>query len=104
MNAELADRLRRLMRSTPDVTERRMFGGLAFLVGGHMAVTASRRGGVMVRVDPEQADGWVGPGVEVVVMKGRPMRGWLHVDADSVPTDDDLGVWVDRALGWVATL
>jgi len=88
---DLAHRIRDLLAGESDLTEKRMFGGLAFLVNGHMAVTASGRGGVMVRVDPAETDrlaqrAHVGP----FVMRGRPLDGWLRVDAEGVRTKRQL--------------
>ena len=78
---ELADRIRELMARERGVTERRMFGGLAFLVGGHMAVSASGQGGLLVRVDPDQTERLVGrEHVRRFEMRGRSMDGWLRVD------------------------
>lgn len=99
----LAERLRDLV---PDAVEKRMFGGLAFLVNGHMAVCASGRGGLMVRVDPKEAPALLErPGASRMVMGGREMDGWLRVvgspEADDVP---DLAYWVDEGVAYVHTL
>jgi hypothetical protein len=92
---DLADRIRELIAGEAGVTEMRMFGGLAFLIGGHMAVSASGEGGVMVRVDPADTDSLVaGDNARIVEMRGRPMRGWLRVDADDVRTKRQLARWV----------
>jgi hypothetical protein len=104
----LAARIRSLLADEPGLTEKRMFGGLAFLVGGHMAVAASGRGGLMVRVDPDRTPSLVaGPGVERMVMQGREMDGWLrvsgHPDVDDLP-EDDLARWVAEGVGFVRTL
>lgn len=102
---DLANRIRELMADVEAVSEKRMFGGLAFLVRGHMAVAASRRGGLLVRVDPAGSDALVAAtGVERMVMGGRPMDGWLHVDAELVETVRDLGPWVDRGATFVRAL
>ncbi|SDP01908.1 TfoX N-terminal domain-containing protein [Klenkia soli] len=78
---ELADRVRDVLSTVPDVAERRMFGGLAFLVGGAMAVAVSGNGGLMVRCDPAVADGLVErDGVARMVMQGRELAGWVLVD------------------------
>ena len=91
---DLADRIRELMGVGSDVTEKRMFGGLAFLVGGNMAVVASGQGGVMLRVDPSQSDKLVATSnARLAVMRGRPMRGWLRVDAEDVRTKRQLARW-----------
>lgn len=101
---ELAERIRALLPSVP-VTEKAMFGGLAFLVGGNMAVAASGEGGLMVRVDPEVTDELVEePGASVMVMRARPMRGWLRVTADAVTDDETLQSWVDRGVAYASKL
>lgn len=84
----LADRIRGLLAGEAGVTEMKMFGGLAFLVDGHMAIAASGQGGVMVRWDPWKD---LPPGVEPVVMRGRPMDGWVRVPTALVETDEQLG-------------
>lgn len=98
----LAEELRELLAPHDGVTEQRMFGGLAFLVHGHLAVGASRSGGLLVRVDPGAAGELLALShVEPMQMGGRTMRGWLHVD----PTGpDDLADWVERSLAYVRTL
>lgn len=101
----LADRLRDHLQGVRGLTERRMFGGLAFLVNGHLAVSASGRGGLMVRVDPDRTDELVAdPVAERFVMRGRPMDGWLRVDLDETASDEVLGHWVDLGLAWARSL
>jgi hypothetical protein len=102
---ELGDRVRALVADEPGLTERKMFGGLAFLFGGHLAVAASGQGGVMVRVDPAVSDDLVAttPG-RLVEMRGRPLRGWLRVDADEVRTEHDLATWVERGVAYARSL
>ena len=102
----LADELReRLAAVDGDVIEKRMFGGLAFMVDGNLAVAASRRGGILVRTDPAEADATAAlPGVEQMETGGRPMPGWFHVSLDALQSEDDLSAWTDRALAFVATL
>ncbi|ROS23164.1 TfoX/Sxy family protein [Cellulomonas sp. PhB150] len=91
----LADRVRPLLASQPDVSERRMFGGLAFLVGGSMAVAVSSHGGLMVRVAPDEtAELLREPGTSPMEMRGRPMKGWIRVDAGAAQDDDELARWV----------
>jgi TfoX/Sxy family transcriptional regulator of competence genes len=98
----LAGRIRELVADQPDVTESAMFGGLAFLVAGHMAITASREGGILVRVDPATADRLVDrTGATVAVMRGRPMDGWLRVDAERLRTRRQLQAWVQRSSDFV---
>ena len=102
---ELAERLREALAGERDVSEKRMFGGLAFLVAGNMAVSASGRGGLMVRVDPARTDELVAqPQVERMVMRGRAMDGWLRVDAAVVRGDDDLDRWVREGVGYARSL
>jgi TfoX/Sxy family transcriptional regulator of competence genes len=102
---ELANRIRSAVDDEADVTERPMFGGLAFLVAGHMAVAVSRAGGLLVRVDPTRADALLrGAGVSPMEMGGRQMRGWLRVDADHVRTTRQLTRWVGLGVSFVRTL
>lgn len=102
---DLADRIREQL-SGVRFTEKRMFGGLAFLVRGNMAVAASGQGGLLVRVDPAESDQLLDePGVARMQMGGRsPMAGWLQVAASAVATDDVLAVWVERGVGFANTL
>ena len=82
-----------------------MFGGLAFLIGGNMAVAASGNGGVMVRIDPAESDTLTGTtGAEVVEMRGRPMPGWLRVAGAKVATDRELAGWVERGTAYARSL
>ena len=95
---ELADRIRVLLGDRPELTEQKMFGGLAFLVGGNMAIAASGQGGILVRVDPAQSDELVSTTrAEPMVMRGREMAGWLRIDTADVADEAALGEWV--ALG-----
>ena len=95
---ELAHRIRELVAGEPRLTEQRMFGGLAFLIGGNMAIAASGQGGLLVRVDPATSEKLVTTTpAEPMVMRGRPMTGWLRVDAEHVRTKRQLAKWV--ALG-----
>ena len=92
---DLADRIRELIDDEAGLTEQKMFGGLAFLVGGNMAVAASGQGGLLVRVDPETSDSLVAStGARPMEMRGRQMQGWLRVDADAVRTKRQLATWV----------
>lgn len=100
---DLADRVRELVAGTDDLAEQRMFGGLAFLVHGNMAVAASGGGGLLVRVDPDGADAWAGDDrVTPMVMRGREMRGWLRVVGDLDARD--LELWVSRGLAYARSL
>lgn len=102
---ELASRIREAVADEGEVTEKRMFGGLAFLVNGHLAITASRRGGVMARVDPAQTDALIDPPhVGRTVMRGREMDGWLSIDAEVVDGDEQLRHWVRLGVDYARTL
>jgi TfoX/Sxy family transcriptional regulator of competence genes len=102
---ELADRIRQLVAGEPALTEQKMFGGLGFLVGGNMAVSASGQGGVLVRVDPAESDELVSSTkARPMEMRGREMKGWLRVDADEVKTDDALAAWVERGVSFARSL
>jgi TfoX/Sxy family transcriptional regulator of competence genes len=102
---DLANRIRELIAGEPDVTERRMFGGLAFLVGGNMSVAASGQGGLMVRVPPEDTETLVGkPHARPFEMRGREMQGWLRVDAEGVRTKRQLEPWVARGVAYARSL
>jgi TfoX/Sxy family transcriptional regulator of competence genes len=101
----LANRIRELIADTPGVTEKKMFGGLAFLVSGNMSVAASGQGGLMVRVDPDETDALLRkPHVRPFEMRGRPMDGWLRVDADGVRTKRQLEPWVKRGVAYARSL
>jgi TfoX N-terminal domain len=102
---ELANRIRDLIQGEPGLSEKRMFGGLAFLVHGHLAVSASSRGGLLVRVDPAQAESLVDhQHVRRFEMRGREMDGWLRVDVESLETDDELWRWVSHGLTYTRSL
>jgi hypothetical protein len=100
----LAERVRGMLPDVP-VVEKKMFGGLAFLLGGNMGVAASGQGGLMVRVDPDQTDSLLRePGATEFEMGGRgPMKGWLRVSAD-VLDDETLQAWVDRGVSYARSL
>ena len=101
----LAARIRDLIGPDPELAEKKMFGGLAFLIRGHMAVSASGQGGVLVRVDPAQSDDLAATTkATVAVMQGREMAGWLRVSAEHVGTDADLEPWVDRGVAYARSL
>jgi hypothetical protein len=102
---ELAERIRALVGDDLLVTEKRMFGGLAFLVNGHLAVAASGQGGLLVRVDPDRsAELLSGPSVRRMEMRGRELDGWLRVTADAVADDLPLRRWVDEGLSHAGSL
>jgi TfoX/Sxy family transcriptional regulator of competence genes len=102
---ELADRIRELIGSEIDLTEKKMFGGLAFLIAGNMAIAASGQGGLLVRVDPEESDTLVArTGARLMEMRGRQMQGWLRVDPEDVRTKRQLARWVDLGTAYARTL
>jgi TfoX/Sxy family transcriptional regulator of competence genes len=104
-DTELADRIRFLIGTGPGVTEKKMFGGLAFLVGGNMAISASGQGGALVRVDPAESSALIATAnASEAVMGGRTMRGWLRVSAEHLETDEQLAAWVSRALAYARSL
>jgi len=101
----LAARIRELVAGDPGVTERKMFGGLAFLVNGNMSVAASGQGGLLVRVDPDESDALVTKtGARPMEMRGREMAGWLRVESDQVRTKKQLSPWVDRGVAFARSL
>jgi TfoX/Sxy family transcriptional regulator of competence genes len=102
---DLANRIREVLGPVAGVDEKRMFGGLAFLLNGNMSVAVSRDGGLMVRVDPDDAEKLLGrQHVELMTMGGRQMRGWLRVAPDGLKTKRQLQSWVDRGVGYAGTL
>ncbi len=102
---ELAGRIRDLLVDEAGVSERRMFGGLAFLLNGHLAISASNEGGVLVRVDPATGDRLTATTpATAAVMRGRPMAGWLRVATDALGTEAELACWVDRGIGYARSL
>jgi hypothetical protein len=102
---ELAARIRELVADEPRLTEQKMFGGLAFLIGGNMAVAASGQGGLLVRVDPDESDTLVSTTpAQLMEMRGRTMRGWLRVGAYDVQTKKELSAWVRRGVGFARSL
>jgi TfoX/Sxy family transcriptional regulator of competence genes len=102
---DLAERMRELLEGDPDVTEKKMFGGLAFLVRGNMAIAASGEGGALVRVDPAESDRLLDTtAAELAVMRGRPMQGWLRVRSDDLRTKRQLGSWVRRGTDYARSL
>ena len=101
----LANRVRELTSDERGVDEKRMFGGLAFLVNGHLAVAASGKGGLMVRVPPGETDTLLArEHVEPMVMAGRETRGWLRVSDDGVKSKRQLKSWVDRGVAYAKSL
>ncbi len=101
----LAHRLRELLASEDAVTERRMFGGLSFLINGNMSVSASSRGGLLVRIDPDATDDALArPHVSLMEMGGRTMRGWLRVAPEGIATKRALQFWVRRSVTYARGL
>lgn len=102
---ELADRVRELLDEEAALTEQKMFGGLAFLIGGNMAVAASGQGGVLVHVDPAESDTLVATtNARLMEMRGREMRGWLRVDPEDVRTKRQLAKWVRLGATYARSL
>ncbi|MDQ3874599.1 MAG: TfoX/Sxy family protein [Actinomycetota bacterium] len=102
---DLANRIRELLGGESELTEKKMFGGLAFLIGGNMAVAASGQGGLLVRVDPAQSDTLVATtSARPMEMRGRPMQGWLRVDSDDVRGDSELAKWVELGATYARSL
>jgi len=102
---DLAHRIRELIAAEPGITERKMFGGLAFLVAGNMSVAASGQGGLMVRVEPAQTDALLGrPHAAPFEMRGRAMDGWLRVDDEGLRTRRQLEPWVRRGVAYARSL
>ena len=102
---KLAERIRELVSGEPRVTEQKMFGGLAFLIGGNMAVAASGQGGLMVRVDPAKGDKLIATtSARPMEMRGRPMSGWLRVDTDDVRLKRQLAKWVTLGVTYAGSL
>ena len=102
---ELADRIRELVGGEARLTEKKMFGGLAFLIGGNMAVAASGQGGVLVHVDPAKSDALVAKTkARLFEMRGRQMQGWLRVDADDLRTKRELAKWVGLGTSYARSL
>ncbi len=102
---DLANRIRELLAGEAGVTEMKMFGGLAFLVGGNMSVGASGQGGLMVRVDPDETDALAAePHARPFEMRGREMQGWLRVDVKGLQSDGELEPWVKRGVAYARSL
>jgi hypothetical protein len=102
---ELAGRIRDLVGDEPGLTEQKMFGGLAFLIGGNMAIAASGQGGILVHADPDESDTLVASSdAYLMEMRGKQMTGWLRVDSEHVGTDEQLATWVEVGTGYARTL
>ena len=102
---KLADRIRELVGDEPNLKEQKMFGGLAFLIGGNMAIAASGQGGILVHADPEESDSLVAStDAYPMEMRGKQMRGWLRVDPEHVGTKRQLATWVELGTGYARSL
>jgi len=102
---DLANRIRELILMEDGISERRMFGGLAFLINGNMSVTVSGRGGLLLRVDPADGDELIArPHAGPFEMRGRAMRGWLRIDEEGVRTKRQLERWVARSVAYARSL
>jgi TfoX/Sxy family transcriptional regulator of competence genes len=102
---DLANRLREVLGVTPGLSEKAMFGGLAFLVNGHMAVAASSKGGLLLRCEPADTERLLKPPhVGRFEMRGKEMDGWLRVDAAAISTKRDLTRWVGKGVAYAASL
>ena len=102
---DLANRIRELLADEQGVTEKKMFGGLAFLIGGNMSVSASGQGGLMLRVEPDETEALVAkPHASRMVMRGRAMDGWIRVDDEGIKTKRKLEPWVRRGVAYARSL
>jgi TfoX/Sxy family transcriptional regulator of competence genes len=102
---DLANRLRELLADEDAITERKMFGGLAFLHRGNMSVSASRNGGLLARIDPDDTDAALArPHVTLMEMGGRTMDGWITVAPEGLKSKRQLAAWVERSVAFVKTL
>ncbi|WP_021596020.1 MULTISPECIES: TfoX/Sxy family protein [Actinomadura] len=102
---KLAERVRDILQDRPGLTQKRMFGGIAWLVDGNMSVVVRSEGDLMVRVAPEDHDAMLAePGAATMVMRGRPLRGWITVAPDACATPSALTTWVERGLAYATTL
>ena len=102
---DLANRIRELVADEPGLTEMKMFGGLAFLIGGNMAVSASGQGGLLLHVDPSATDELLAKRhAQPFEMRGRVMDGWLRVEAEGVQTKAQLERWVARGVSYARSL
>ena len=102
---ELANRVRELVSGEDGVVEKRMFGGLAFLIGGNMSVSVSGQGGLLLRIDPAETDSLLAkPHAAPFVMRGRAMDGWLRVAPEGVGTKRQLERWVARGVSHARSL
>ncbi len=104
-DTSLADTIRDLLEPEPDVTEKKMFGGIAFLVCGNMAISANAQGGLLVRTDPAQSPRLVeSTSAEFAVMRGRPLSGWLRVPPEALSAREDVAPWVRLGVDYARAL
>ena len=104
-DVELAERIRKIVFNEQGLTTSRMFGGLAFLINGHLAASASSQGGMLLRVDPAQTDSLVtSPHLERFQMRGREMNGWLRIAPEAISTERSLRKWIAYGLAYARSL
>jgi len=104
-DVELANRIRHVVEAERGLTERRMFGGLAFMIHGNMAVSASSKGGLLLRINPADTESLVSePHAHRFEMRGREMHGWLRVEPEALETDDELQRWVSHCVTYARSL
>lgn len=104
-DAHLVDRIRQALAAEAEVAERRMFGGVAFFVRGHMTVVASSNGGLMLRADPTKTANLVeSTPADFAEMRGRPMKGWLRLASTAVASDTELNDWIEQSVRYSSTL
>ena len=102
---DLANRIRELIADEPGVTEKKMFGGLAFMIGGNMAISASGKGGLLLHIDPQETDALLAkPHAQPFEMRGRSMSGWLRVEPEGIKTKRQLERWVARGVAYAKSL
>jgi TfoX/Sxy family transcriptional regulator of competence genes len=102
---DLANRVREIIGLAPDVTEKKMFGGLAFLIGGHMSVSISGRGGLLLRCAHQDTEALrAKPHAGPFEMRGKAMEGWLRIEPGGVETTDQLEHWVERGVDFARSL
>ena len=102
---DLADRIRALLATDHDVVEKKMFGGLAFLIGGNMSVSASGQGGILLRCDPDSTEALAqDPHAAPFEMRGKTMDGWLRIEPEGLDGEADLRRWVDVGVGYARSL
>lgn len=105
LDEELAGWVRELLAGEAGLVEKQMFGGVSFLLDGHMAVAASGQGGLLVRVDPADSDAILASMAATrMIMNGRPMKGWLRVEADELRTKAEAAEWIHRGAAYARSL